>query len=156
MSKKIWLYMHPRNFVVTWPYVRLTARPSAPQVHQCKILNQQVWQLKCSSRFYLAGNRMAARTVFFDVIFDVFTHVGNGERARGSDCKQRRLISLQGKHENVVAAVRKWEILAASKVKMRAVWKKKRTGTQATRVLMRTYTNSAIQIMCNHWGSFTF
>ena len=50
---------------------------------------------------------MVARTVFFDVIFDVYTHVGNGERARGSDCKQRRLISLQGKHENVVAAVRK-------------------------------------------------
>ena len=56
--------------------------------------------------------------VFFDIIFDVYTHVGNRERVRASDCKQRRRISLQEKHENVIAAVRKWEMLAASKVKM--------------------------------------
>ena len=69
---------------------------------------------------------MAARTfrekkqqqsrVFFDIIFDVYTHVGNRERVRASVCKQRRRISLQQKH--VIAAVRKWEMLAASKVKM--------------------------------------
>ena len=44
---------------------------------------------------------MAARTfrkkkqqihVFFDVIFDVYTHVDNRERARVSDWKQKRLI----------------------------------------------------------------
>ena len=56
---------------------------------------QQVWQPKCNSRFYLERNRMAARTlrkkkqqqsrVFFDVIFDVYTHVDNRERARASD-----------------------------------------------------------------------
>ena len=45
--------------------------------------------------------------VFFDVIFDVYTRVDNRERAGASDCKQRRLISLQEKHENVIAAVRK-------------------------------------------------
>ena len=71
---------------------------------------------------------MAARTfrekkqqqsrVFFDIIFDVYTHVGNRERVRASDCRQRRRISLQQKNENVIAAVRKWEMLAASKVKM--------------------------------------
>ena len=66
---------------------------------------------------------MAARTlrkkkqqqsrVFFDVIFDVYTHVDNRERARASDWKQRRRISLEEKHENSIAAVRKWEMLAA-------------------------------------------
>ena len=71
---------------------------------------------------------MAARTFgkkkqqqspfLFHVIFDVYTHVDNRERVRASDCKQRRRISLQEKHENVIAAVIKWEMLAASKVKM--------------------------------------
>ena len=46
---------------------------------------------------------MAARTfrkekqqqqsrVFFDVIFDIYTHVDNRERARASDWKQKRRI----------------------------------------------------------------
>ena len=37
---------------------------------------------------------------------------------RASDCEQRRRISLQEKHENVIAAVKKGEMIAASKVKM--------------------------------------
>ena len=59
---------------------------------------------------------MAARTfrkkkqqqsrVFFDVIFDVYTHVDNSERARASDRKQRRQISLEEKHEHFIAVVR--------------------------------------------------
>ena len=71
---------------------------------------------------------MAARTfrkkkqqqsrVFFDVIFDVYTHVDNRGRARASDWKQRRRISWEEEHENFIAAVRKREMLAASKVKM--------------------------------------
>ena len=56
--------------------------------------------------------------VFFDVIFYVYTHVDNRERARASDWKQRKWISLEEKHEKFIAAVRKWEMLAASKVKM--------------------------------------
>ena len=46
-------------------------------------------------KVYLEGHRMSARTfrerkkqqrrVFFDVIFDVYTHVDNSERARASD-----------------------------------------------------------------------
>ena len=53
---------------------------------------------------------MAARTfrkkkqqqsrVFFDVIFDVYTHVDNRERARASDLKQKRRILLGEKHES--------------------------------------------------------
>ena len=39
-----------------------------------------------------------------------------GKRARNK--KQRRPISSDEKHENLIAAVRKWEILAATKVKM--------------------------------------
>ena len=39
--------------------------------------------------------------VFFNVIFDIKTHVDNRERAR------------EEKHENFIAAVRKWEMLAA-------------------------------------------
>ena len=69
---------------------------------------------------------MAARTfrkekqqqqsrVFFDVIFDIYTHVDNRERARAIDWKQRRRISLEEKHENFIAPPRKWDLLAASK-----------------------------------------
>ena len=57
--------------------------------------SHQVCQPKCNSRFYLERNRMAALTfrkkkqqqsrVFFDVIFAVYTHVDNRERARASD-----------------------------------------------------------------------
>ena len=53
---------------------------------------------------------MAARTlrkkkqqnsrVFFDVIFDIYTHVDNRERARASDWKQKRRILWEEKHEN--------------------------------------------------------
>ena len=53
--------------------------------------------------------------VFFDVIFDIYTHVDNRERARAIDWKQRRRISLEEKHENFIAAPRKWDLLAASK-----------------------------------------
>ena len=56
--------------------------------------------------------------VFFDLILYVYTHVDKRERARASDLKQRRRISLEEKHENFIVAVRKWEMLAASKVKM--------------------------------------
>ena len=42
----------------------------------------------------------------------------NRERARVRDKKQRRPILLKEKHENFLAAVRKWEMLANTKVKM--------------------------------------
>ena len=40
------------------------------------------------------------------------------ESARARDKKQRRLISTEGKHENFISAVRKREILEATKVKV--------------------------------------
>ena len=117
MSKKIRLPMHPRNFCSHMTIGSPARPPIRPQHRHANVkkLKQQVWQPKCNSRFYLTGKRMAARTfrekkqqqsrVFFDIIFDVYTHVGNRERVRASVCKQRRRISLQQKH--VIAAVRK-------------------------------------------------
>ena len=64
MSKKIRLPMHPRNFG-SHMTIRPPARPPIRPQHRhanVKKLKQQVWQPKCSSRFYLAGKRMAART----------------------------------------------------------------------------------------------
>ena len=56
--------------------------------------------------------------VLFVVIFDVYTHVDNRERARESDWKQKRRILEEKKTWKFKAAVRQWEMLAASKVKM--------------------------------------
>ena len=46
------------------------------------------------------------------------------QRARARDTKQRRRISLEEQHENFIPAVRKWEMLAASKVENEQQWKK--------------------------------
>ena len=43
--------------------------------------------------------------------------------------KKRRPISLQELFENFISAVRKWEVLEASKVKMSGSENKKLTGT---------------------------
>ena len=48
----------------------------------------------------------------------------NRERARASDWKKRRQISLEETHENFIGAVRKLEMLVATKVKMRGSEKK--------------------------------
>ena len=45
-------------------------------------------------------------------------------RARARDRKQKRPISLEEKHENFIAAERKREMLAATKVKMSGSEKK--------------------------------
>ena len=58
------------------------------------------------------------RPVFFDVIFDVYTHVNNRERARASDWKKKETNFVGRKTWKFKAAVRQWEMLAASKVKM--------------------------------------
>ena len=48
----------------------------------------------------------------------------NRERARASDKnKQRRQISLETKHKNFIAVVRKREMLVASKLNMRGIEK---------------------------------
>ena len=56
---------------------------------------------------------------FFQLKCNVYIDLGNRERARVRGKKQRRPISLEEKHENFIAAVRKkWEMLAATKVKI--------------------------------------
>ena len=73
---------------------------------------------------------MAARTfrekkeqqsrVFFDVIFNVYSHVDNREKELEWVIEDKGDEFLwEKKHENFIAAVKKWEMLAASKVKMR-------------------------------------
>ena len=54
--------------------------------------------------------------------------------------KQRRRILLEEKHE-------KWKMLVVSKVKMRSS-EKKRTGTQATKLLVYTYMYNISFIRC--------
>ena len=51
---------------------------------------------------------------------------------RAKDKKQKRRVSLEERRENVMAAVRKWEMLAAAKVKIIGSEKNKRTRIHAT------------------------
>ena len=67
---------------------------------------------------------------FFPLNFIVYINLDNGERGRARNKYQRRPISLEEKHENYIAAVRKWEILAATKVKTPGGEKTEWTGTQ--------------------------
>ena len=75
-----------------------------------------------------AVNRLATRSFreektsnnkagsFFRLDFNVYTDVDNRERARAKDKKTRE--KKKEKHENFIAAVRKWEMQAATKVKI--------------------------------------
>ena len=55
------------------------------------------------------------------------------DRARARKRKQRRRISLEGKPENFIAAIRILEMLAATKMKMSgSAKKKKQTGRHTT------------------------
>ena len=51
---------------------------------------------------------------------------------RAKDKKQKRRVSLEERRENVMVAVRKWEMLAAAKVKIIGSEKNKRTRIHAT------------------------
>ena len=54
------------------------------------------------------------------------------QRARSRDKNQRRHFLLEEKHKNLVAAVRKWEMLAATNVKKSGSEKKQWTRTRTT------------------------
>ena len=58
--------------------------------------------------------------------FYIYIDLDDRERARARDRKQKRPISLEEKHENFIAAGRKREMLAATKVKMSGSEKKVR------------------------------
>ena len=55
---------------------------------------------------------------FVRLNFNVYINVDNQERAKARNTQQRRPISLEEKHQNFTAAVRKWEMRGATKVKM--------------------------------------
>ena len=86
-----------------------------------------------------AVNRMATRTFreektsnnkagsFFRLDFNVHTDVDNREIARARDKKTRK--EKKEKHENFIAAVRKWEMQAATKVKISGSDKKVNRNT---------------------------
>ena len=119
MSKKIRLPVQPRNFgshMTVGPPARPPIRPQHRHTNvkktqttgmatqmQLKVL----FGRKTHGRRTFREKKQQQSRVFFDIIFDVYTHVGNRERVRASDCRQRRRISLQQKNENVIAAVRK-------------------------------------------------
>ena len=63
---------------------------------------------------------------FVRLNFNVYINVENRERAKARNTQQLRPISLEEKHQNFTAAVRKWEMLAATKVKMCGNKKKKK------------------------------
>ena len=54
------------------------------------------------------------------------------QRATARDKKQKRRISLEEKDENFIAAVRKWETIAAGKVKMSGSEKQKKKANKNT------------------------
>ena len=56
--------------------------------------------------------------------FYIYIDLDDRERARARDTKQKRPISFEEKHENFIAAERKREMLAATKVKMSGSEKK--------------------------------
>ena len=62
LGKKFWLSTHPKKFgnhVTVSPPDRLTDRPSAPQVYQCKTTQSTGMATQMQLEFILAGNRIA-------------------------------------------------------------------------------------------------
>ena len=138
MGKKIWLSMHPKNFgseKIVHAHIHTSTHSSKPWWN---------FALQATARF---GGKSHGHPNFqrekktttkpslsFDwILMSTLTWITEKELERDIK-KQRRPISLEEKHENFIAAVRKWEMLAATKLKMSAIEKKKRerTGTHTT------------------------
>ena len=62
--------------------------------------------------------KIAKKDSFFSLNFNIDTNLDKREKARDRNIWQRRQISLEEKHENSIVAVRKFEMLRATKVKM--------------------------------------
>ena len=82
--------------------------------------------------------QLSKLSLFFRLHFNVYIDVDDRERAWARDKKQqRRWILLEEKHENFIAAVKKWEILAATTVKM--------SGSEKVKANRDTYNISCIK-----------
>ena len=120
MGKKIWLSMHPKNFgSENWSSVR------CPPLHVSwgEILHFKYPRLLALKRWEPPGiseikNNTNKADSFFRLNFNVCIDVDNREWARVRDKKQRRPMTLEGLHGNFMAVVWKWEMLAATKMKM--------------------------------------
>ena len=77
------------NFVLTWPSVRTSVRPP----HTCKLMSN---------------------VIFSTTILTCITEKLLEREIR----QQKRRILLEEKHENFIAVMKKWEMLAATNVKV--------------------------------------
>ena len=125
--------MHPRNFgsekVVRTEYVRPYVRPlSRDEILHFK--HTRVLALnRIASQTFRDKNNNSKSDSFFPLNLNVYIDMDNRERARARDKKQRRPISLEEKHENFIAALRKrrgerpprWKAAAATKKVNRSV-----------------------------------
>ena len=123
MGEKNWQPINTRKFGNHVTHVR-------PYTPTCK----PKWDFAFKHPFVFVMNRMATWTYrkkkqqqgesFFRLNFDVYTDMDNRERA--SARKESKGDEFRWKKdENFLVAVRKWEMLAASKVKNERQWKKK-------------------------------
>ena len=142
--------MHLRNFG-SHVTVRL---PDCPSVRTTGTQSTGMAP-KCNSRFCLEGNRMAIWTfrerkknkkvVSFSTLFFMFTPSVICGLQKKSDSKQRRRISLGETHGNFIAAVRKWEMLAASKVKITERCKKIKANMNSAKKIFRKHIRQFLQ-----------
>ena len=140
--------MHPRNFgshMTIRPPARPPIRPQHRHANVKKNSNNRYGNPNATQGFIWQENAWPPgllerknnnKVVSSSTLFLMCTLTWNRERVRVSDCKQRRRISLQEKHENVMAAVRKWEMLAASKVKMSGSEKIKRERNTSNKIFV--------------------
>ena len=106
--------MYPRNFgsekVVRTYGVRPSVRPPL-HVGRDEILHFKHTRVlalnRIASQTFRDKNNNSKSDSFFPLNLNVYIDMDNRERARARDKKQRRPISLEKKHENFIAAVRK-------------------------------------------------
>ena len=108
------------NLVIKWPY---TARPSAPQAHQYKITQStdiatqmQRKKIAWPPGLLERGKNLQSR-VFFDVIFDVYTHVNNRERARETKFVGRKTRKFHSGGEKMRNASGQVKMSGSEKIK---------------------------------------
>ena len=114
--------MYSRNFgsdkiVLTYirPPLQVSTPSSTPRV---SVVNHTATGTLRERQIEKNNNNNKKAESFVRLNFNVYINVENRERAKARNTQQRRPISLEEKHQNFTAAVKKWEMLAATKVKM--------------------------------------
>ena len=119
-----WVSKNPRNFgsdkISVIPYVRPPLHVSRGEIlhfkHPC------VLAINCmATRTFREKKQSKAESFFFRLNFNVYNDVDNRERARTRDKKNR---GDEEKHDNFISAVRRKEMLTATKEKMSGSKKK--------------------------------